>query len=366
MEDVFDSDKYLSQVNSAYDIDPLEGEKVAEEAISVAQKHNDLDLEFEAKILFMRCCSMLNQSEEILVTYPWVLAQMDAYPNRFDESWGLWAYKWVLLALPKFPHISLAQIQSALDDMERRFLKYNRNNASVITYYRANVAQATGNAKALKEHLDKFKKMNRKGESLGDCKACVTDSIGKSYRFIKDYEAALEVVEPILAKKIKCTDVPERTYPNVIMCHFHLGNLPEAQKIYTKYKRHINQHKAQLDDISDVLTYLVLTKRLPKALELFEMKFHFSLNRFALMDNFDYYMGALVLFGQLKLNKTASVKLNMPKNFELYAADNDYSVDLMYNYLMEQATETAEKFDKRNQNTYFAERIVNQLALIGL
>jgi hypothetical protein len=366
MEDVFDSEKYLSMLYSSYRIDRFEGKKIAEEVIAVAQKHNDLDLEFEAKMLFLQCCTTLDQSEEVLATYPWVLAQMDAYPNRFDERSGLWAYKWVLHALPKFPHISLAQIESALNDMERRFLASNRNNASVITYYRASVARATGDVAALTQHLDKFKKMNRRSESLGDCKACVADSIVKSYKLAKDYEAALVAAEPILDKKISCAEVPERTYPHVLMCHFHLGNLPEAQKIYTKYKRHINQHKAQVDDISDVLTYLVLTKRLPKALELFEMKFHFSLNRFALMDNFDYYMGALVLFGQLKINKTASVKLNMPKNFDLYAADNDYSVDLMYNYLMEQAGETAEKFDKRNENTYFAERIVNQLALIGL
>jgi hypothetical protein len=34
--------------------------------------------------------------------------------------------------------------------------------------------------------------------------------------------------------------------------------------------------------------------------------------------------------------------------------------------MMEQTTETAEKFDKRNQNSYVTERIGNQLALIGL
>jgi hypothetical protein len=365
MKDQFEMEMFLRKVQAAYHGDRFEAKKIAEEMISAAQLYNNLELEFDAKILYLQCCVTLDQSEEILATYPWVLAQMDNYPNRFDENSGLWAYKWVMACLTKFPHISLEQIQGALADMERRFLAFNANNVSVISYYKAVVAKATGDIEGLKFHLAAFRKLKNKRNSLGDCKACVGDSVVRAYKNAGQFEEAIEEAEPIIAKKLTCAEVPERTYPSVILSYWHLGKAEEAHLNYLKYKRFIKPNKPQLDDIADILTYLGLTNKLTKGVELFEQKFQFTLNRSALMDNFDYYLGALVLFGQLKLKKKATVKLNMPKEFELYTLDGEYTVATIYDYLMEQATDVAQQFDKRNGNTFFSERIEKQLKLIG-
>jgi hypothetical protein len=363
----FDREDYSSKIFDAlyFGDDYVQSKSVAEEVINVAQLNNDLDLEFEAKMLYLQCTTFLNESENMLATYPWVLSQIDQYPNRFDEHTALWAYKWVIAALPEFPHISLEQIKVALIDMERRFMKENSNNEPVILYFKANIAELTGDINDLKYYLEKFMAVKDNPTTLGNCKACIADYIVKLHNIAEKYDEAIECASPILAKKMTCSEVPERTYPRVMMSQWYLGNAKEAKKMYQKYKRFIKSNTGQLEEVAEAISYLALSNQTTEAMDLFEQKFPYSMNRLALMDNFDYYLGALLLFGKLKHQNKSSVKLNLPETFELYTPSNEYAVDTIYAHMIAQLNDIAQKFDTRNGNNYFSERIKKNLALIG-
>ncbi|MBY0456190.1 MAG: hypothetical protein K2V38_02515, partial [Gemmataceae bacterium] len=94
---------------------------VLEEAVRVADTHNDIDLGFAVREELIHAATFGGRPDVSMVAFAWCLARYDKEPDRFDPSGLLWKYKWVLDAVAEYPQFSREQIESMLADMERRY-----------------------------------------------------------------------------------------------------------------------------------------------------------------------------------------------------------------------------------------------------
>ena len=93
---------------------PQERALVAE-AVARAQDSGDPRLEYEARLRQTSSANMIGDTDLMLTSFAWCLAQHDADPERFPaelEPAGdlLWQYKWMAGALRGSPELSLIHI----------------------------------------------------------------------------------------------------------------------------------------------------------------------------------------------------------------------------------------------------------------
>src|SRR5688572_13968343 len=67
---------------------------LCEEAVRLADLHNDVPLGYEARMKLVQAASFAGLSEVMLIAYTWCLARYDETPTRFDEHRLLWCMKW--------------------------------------------------------------------------------------------------------------------------------------------------------------------------------------------------------------------------------------------------------------------------------
>src|SRR5437867_1014482 len=91
---------------------------LVEEAVNLADRHNDTDAGFDARLEFVSAALFAGQPDRMLVAFAWMLAQFDRDPELYDAHRLLWQYKWVVNALPDFPQITRVQIEEMFADME--------------------------------------------------------------------------------------------------------------------------------------------------------------------------------------------------------------------------------------------------------
>src|SRR5579884_3112427 len=91
-----------------------------EEAVRLADVHQDTALADEARDDLIRTATFSGYPEKSLVAFSWRLAQSDRDPEVFPEQALLWQYKWIANSLKYFPQITRTQIEDAFDDLARR------------------------------------------------------------------------------------------------------------------------------------------------------------------------------------------------------------------------------------------------------
>src|SRR5689334_5445333 len=106
----------------------LEAVAVLEEAVALADAHDDASLGYTARMRLIDTVAFTGQSDKTLVAFSWCLACADKLAQdpkygEFSRTELLWKYKWVLEKLTQFPKIPRAQIYSALDDFQARCRK---------------------------------------------------------------------------------------------------------------------------------------------------------------------------------------------------------------------------------------------------
>ena len=128
----------------------VENKNFAYQCIQKAQTFNDVELEFEARFVFITNATFLNQEAEALAMFPWLLKKCDEEPGRFDYFMTLWAYKWMIDELPHRAAIPMPQIKELQKDFVRRYRAYGTGE-KVIHYTLCKFYLNTGELEKAKE-----------------------------------------------------------------------------------------------------------------------------------------------------------------------------------------------------------------------
>ncbi|MDR0384834.1 MAG: hypothetical protein LBH60_02005 [Prevotellaceae bacterium] len=319
------------------------------QAINLADVHNDIEWGFDLRLDLIRDEKDTSRCNESLPAFTWILDAYDRNPELFVEEDFLWEYKWMLGSVRRNSSISLEQINAIAEDFKTRLL---RNGYSLRSYYTVKVHLAffLDNLADARKYLDLRNKEIR--DEMSNCRACELDDDVELELRLGNFDKAIAAGNSMLTKKITCNHMPFSCYCSCVKYFMKAGNMEKAYEYFTKAESDL----ANLSDTSQVSEAGIMLRFLTdydreKAWTFFEQHAHWT------VDSEDYqdFIFAVSVLPLLKSEECRVLNAVNP-SLEWYREDNTYDLKEIYNYYYKKAKDLAERFDKRNGNSYFNEQ----------
>ena len=328
-----------------------------EEAVRLADTHGNTEASFNIRLTLMEASTFAGRPDLLLVAFSWCLAQHDRDPDLFGDEDLLWKYKWVVNHLPDFPQISRKQIDDMLADMETRFEEAGSTLHAVFQQKR-DVLMSMGDFESAAEANEQLAQTDR--DWLSDCKACIADTEVEHRVLYGEDEEALARASLILRGRLSCAEVPQRTYAQVLLPLLRLGRVDEAMSFHLKgYRQIAGNPGGFLNHIALHMNFLALTGNLAKAVKLLEKHLPAALENPSLGKRFDFYLSCRQVLDLLLGEDKKAVKLRLPSAFPLYESGGNYLIGNLLGWFANQTQDLAKRFDKRNGNTFFSQKIAD-------
>ncbi len=327
---------------------------LVEEAVRLADARHDLPKAFQCRLELVSAASNGGQPDVKLVAFSWCLSQFDRDKAKFGGRQAevdlLWKYKWVAGSLPSFHQISRAQIVATLDDLRRR---YRADGSTMHAVYdeEESIAISLGDKPAAEEaHRNR---LATKRDMYSNCAACVQDRLVSYHRFFDRHEEALAAAEPILAGRMKCSTVPQRTHPKLMNSLFKLGRLKEAMHHHRVGYPMVSSNPGHTAYVDDHIRFLALTDNHARALRLTQKHLRAALGYPSLNTRYAFLRDVRLLFHFLKQAGTKTVALPLPDDHPLTAASGRVQVPEFFDWLDADTRRIGALYDARNGNTSF-------------
>lgn len=325
-----------------------------EEAASIADVHNDLELAFDVRKVLIGACLSSDQYELMLVNFTWCLAQHDRDPERFPVTRILWEFRWVVSSLPTFPGVTRAKIEEMKAEMTRR---YQAAGASPRSYFLMCRKMATdmGDREAA-------------GEANRALRRSPIDWLSDGYEtergfeityrlFRNEYAKALDAAMPFLKRELWSPHFEGQACADALLPLLRAGHAAEAMPYHRRGYKLRADNVRHLDSIAKHIAFLALTDNLPKGVRLFEKHLAEAMRSSNTYNRMRFLIDALPLLDRLKKAGRDAVKLRLPAECPLRAPGDRHSVRDVRNWVHATAAELARIFDERNGNQYFAGRL---------
>lgn len=332
---------------------------IIERAMQLVDLHQDERLQFKIRLRYIREVQDAGGfAEKYVAIFPWLLAYTERTESVWDKYEVLWYYKWVIGCMPNFPSVNKTQIESALLDLRDR---YREMSSSDLVYH--NYARDTytdlGDFEQAKAHQLEIEAIGGH-DILSDCKACTLNSYVSYLVAIREVPKAIVAAQPLLEGSLSCRTVPQSTFTRLIPEFLLLKRYKEAMGMASKLLKKIK--KEERDDYGKVYSlmgHMAVMRKYEKGLSLFKDFFENAWRVKSKWGKFHFYAYSVFLFREiLKNTEITKFEMILPPNFPLYAADNQYDLQLFFNWLEKELKEIETAFNKRNGNTYFSEIIL--------
>lgn len=325
--------------------------ELLEEAVEIADVHQDVDLGYESRMELIGAASWGGAPERMLVAFSWCLAQFDRSPERFERSSLYWRYKWVLGFLPEWPRVPLSRIEAAWQDAERR---YREQGISLrpIHQLRASALLAMGRLHEAESAYRMWLDAPRDGDA--DCAACELSSRSEYLIVARRDEEALTLAAPLLAGRLRCKEEPGRTYSRILLAYLRLGRAAEGIPFYLKAARFAGRNPRFGWATGHFLDFLAYTNNLTRGLRLLEGRFRIAIATVNPADRFKFLLGLRNFLDRLGETRQKPLKLRLSESFPLYRPDAAYPLAELLAWCDREVADLARQFDARNGTDAFA------------
>jgi hypothetical protein len=327
---------------------------LVEEAVNLAEVHRDEDAAFKARYELVQAATFGGRPDLAIVAYAWVLAKVDADPQRFVADSLLWRYKWVVDKSAHYPTISRQQIDDLFADMTRR---YQAEGSTLHAVYsnRRTVALMMGDRELAAQQNALLQKTER--DHLSDCHACVQDEEVWHYCELGEDEEAIEAAKPIFRGKLSCSSIPECTHANVLMPLMRLGRVQEAAKHHKAGYRLIAWNPAYLPQQAQHMTFLALSGNLDRGVTLLNRHLPNAVVATSPRWQYQFYSAARLLLERLAQENKAAISLNLPEPLKPLGENGLTPVPGLTRWIDDQLQELGSAFDRRNGNDSYLRKV---------
>ncbi|THV43605.1 hypothetical protein [Glycomyces buryatensis] len=170
-------------------------------------------------------------STRILVPFARMLRNFDSQPEHFDAYLTrslYWTFKWIVDKMIEQPDVPLESIEHWLSEMRRRYAEAGYSEHAPCTY-----------EMQLAFHIGDYDRVAAAIEALGeaeedemsDCAACQYSTLATIVFYAEDdsADAAMEMLEPVLAGDYSCAHEPHYALALSLLPLVELGRADEAR-----------------------------------------------------------------------------------------------------------------------------------------
>ncbi|MDU1905863.1 MAG: hypothetical protein E6772_13890 [Dysgonomonas sp.] len=342
--------KILLAVDNAANI--LDKIKLQKQAVSIADSHNDLDWGYELRGDLMYLEKGTSQCIESIPAFTWMLDVVDNNPDLFDESEILSKYRWMIVAVGRNADFTLDQIHNIREDYRRRMYK---NGHGVYTFYNEMFRWflETGNADLARKHQELRDK--EQPDTISYCEACSVNLDVEIELLAGNFDKAITLADDLLTERVTCYYEPFSVLSKLV--YYLLKRRDKRAEIYyQKAEEALSQQESGESYSLQSISYLIFYNALfnpDRGWELFERYSVWDINA----EDYSSFYFSVNLLPLFRRKEERSLSLNPELSY--FKEDNMYNSEELYLYYREKAKELADKFDKRNGNSYFTDTFNN-------
>jgi len=334
-----------------------------DQAIALADE-NDLETHaYAARLRLLPSASMLGDTDAQLSAFAWCIGRNAADPQRFplqlDGFDLLWYHKHVVSALVGSPLFTGADIDAAIEAMQRQYVAEGVGTSGVLqARFQASVGQ--GRLDQAGVWLAELRRTPR--DDYSHCETCVRAQEAEYHYAIGRDDAGLALADEILEQAMTCGDEPENTIAQALLPMLRAGRGEQARRLHLRGYRMVRSNPDHLPMIAGHLRFCAVTGNTARGLDLLERHLrwlnHDGLNAEA---HFDALSAAAVLLGAAERAGAGEQSVNAAAGPQLQsvlgAHEGPWSVSDLRAATRAAAQELAARFDRRNGNRWYATRL---------
>ena len=335
-----------------------------EEAIRLADAHNDLDAGFSARLKLVHAAVAAGIPDKAVVAFSWCIARYKQDDRRFNDSRFMWYFKWIALELPYFTDLSQAQITHILDEMAFVYKAEGRSLRPVYQQRMNMTIVLGGDPEEAREHYAQWQSgLN----DLGcDCRACEQSCMVDYHVFMGDMEAALQTAEPILKGRMSCWQVPQMTWAVLLMEVYDTGRRDLTDRWYSEGVKRTRHRDDMLYALGRFAQYAAVTGELGRATELVEAHLGKAYQTRAGLRRLNLLLGAHGLASKLAQAGETRIKLRLPESCPHHHPQHLYDPVALDRKFLNEIKEIVESADRRTGRPTYLGQLQGHLARFAL
>ena len=357
---------YVAQVRSliasaAAMAESTAGLSVLEEAVRVADTHQDVRLGIEARLPLMQLARTLLRGDVLAAAFAWCLTHYDRAPELFAGRNLFWEYRMVIGQLSNLYDVSRAKLEELLADFGRRLQAAGYTLRSLHEAQQA-IAPDLGDRELARSALAAVRKYPKDRLSSGD-----GWDLGEEVElevFLGNEDRALQLATPFLKDRYSEVSKSDSVCAYLLLPLWKRGRAAEAARLHRRCMRTYRPQRCYYWPYGELLKYAALTGDFGNAVRLYE-ECQRAIKPFTdPLTSLHFDMDAWVVFDRLLAAGMNAVALRLPDTVPVAAREGQYAVVDMRSWLWKEAGELADRFDLRNGNSYFREQLQERANLV--
>lgn len=338
-----------------------------EEAIQLADMHQDEELGFELRTPYVRMASHLLRGDRAIEAFHWMLTRYDQDPQRHAGRSPLSLYRPVIGQMCNQPQISRAQIDARIADMQRR-LQAEGESLREVHALRRNIGADLGDKELARDAHRELQRLPAGSEPKRDLwqEVLYWIFIGDERRAIQCGELSLNTV---LGKpNTELSNEKPGWHDSQVCAHLLLplancGRLDEAVEIQTRIVSTLWLGNAFNWPDGEHLKFLALDGRSMDAVKLFKPFYACVVDGRDPLTHLHFFLDSIPMLDQLHASGVSKLLMKLPDTLPVPHDNRRYSIALLRDHVHQRAAEIATQFDTRNGNNYYATELQHRKSL---
>jgi tetratricopeptide (TPR) repeat protein len=322
---------------------------LVEQVLRHADAAGDRELSYATRMVATTSYVYGGEVAKSFVTFSWCLSDFDRDPAPFHARFAhslLWYFKYMVVALTKFPEVPLDRTYAVLDDMERRYREGGHSLQAVLKH-RYLVARHVGDQVAADEWYGRWITAPR--DSLSDCAGCDPTA---QVLYLADRgrdEDAIALAEPVLAGQLTCTEQPQNILSGLLLPYVRTGRSDAAADAHRRAYRLVRGNVADLRDIGDHIAFCARTGNEHRGLEILQRHIDWLDRAPSPAAGMAFAASSALLLRRLTQSGHGAVPVHRRQHGERPA--EDVAASVLAEQLAAYATDLSLRFDARNGTT---------------
>ncbi len=334
-----------------------------EAALRHADSASDQRLSYDIRTDLIDAAMFAGEPLRALVAFAWCLALSDERPDEFPEDDLHWRYKWIAGRGYEFVEIPREQCLALVDDLAARFAKYGLGQG-MVWKLRAGMAEQLGVDGELEPLLERWRSSER--DALSDCQACDLSEEVRLLTCLGRDEEAVEAIEQLLARRLRCAEVPAITYAVVMPALLRRRDLERAQHYHRKgYPLLRRLHKEGVGPMGEHLLFCTVTNQLGRGLRILRESLSFCADHSSAQSRLEYLSAAHVLTERIGRSQP-EITITLPTAFGGSGEQRAVDCRALAERFEAEARALARRFDQRNESARRTRWLEERFALRDL
>ncbi|WOF22992.1 hypothetical protein N8K70_16600 [Microbacterium betulae] len=341
-----------------------------DEAVRLADEAGEEELAYRARMFLTPSAHMAGDTDTMLASFGWCVGRHDSDPVRFPIDPGvhvdlLFQYKWMASRLASNTRFPRERVEAIHADMERRYREAGVGQTGVLQS-RHDVALLMGDVEAAGRYLALRDALQR--DDYSHCEACVRSSDASFAQLRGDDAEAIRLWEEILEQNLSCGEEPESAESDILLALLRAGRFDDALAAHARSYRAARANPDGFPIVEHHLVFCAVTGNLARGLQLLERHIdrlahdpYHEASHFSGLAAVAVLLDAVIDAGEGDTVVRGSDHPSL--DGLLGASDTPRTAAQLRGLSWAAAEELARRFDARNGNGAYAERLAAKRAL---